>query len=59
MLKKLELDTLKADLAAVTALLAARTEEDDPVGWLQLSSRQADIEGELRQLEAVPETRRA
>lgn len=57
MLKKLELDTLKADLAAVTALLAARTEEDDPVGWLQLSSRQADIEGELRQLEAVPETK--
>ena len=43
MLKKLEVDALKADLAAVTALLAARTEDDDPVGWLQLSGRQADL----------------
>lgn len=59
MLKKLEVDVLRADLAAVTALLAARTEDDDPVGWLQLSSRKADIENELTQLEAVPETRAA
>lgn len=57
MLKKLEVDALKADLAAVTSLLAARTEDDDPVGWLQLSSRKADIENELTQLEAVPENR--
>lgn len=59
MLKKMEVDALKADLAAVTALLAARTEDDDPVGWLQLSSRKADIENELAQLEAAPETRAA
>lgn len=59
MLKKLEMDALKADLAAVTALLAARTEDDDPVGWLQLSGRRADLERELAQLEAAPETRAA
>jgi hypothetical protein len=59
MLKKLEVDALKADLAAVNALLTARTEDDDPVGWLQLSSRKADIENELTQLEAAPETRAA
>ena len=59
MLKKLEVDTLKADLAAVTALLAARTEDDDPVGWLQFSSRKADLETELARTEAAPETRAA
>lgn len=59
MLKKLEVDALKADLAALTALLAARTEDDDPVGWLQLSSRKADLERELTQIEATPETRAA
>ena len=59
MLKKLEADTLKADLAAVTALLAARTEDDDPVGWLQFSSRKADLETELARTEAAPETRAA
>lgn len=59
MLKKLEVDALKADLAAVTALLAARTEDDDPVGWLQLSSRKADLESELIPLEAAPETKAA
>lgn len=57
MLKKLEVDVLRADLAAVTALLAGRTEDDDPVGWLQLSSRKADIENELNQIEATPETK--
>ena len=35
MLKKLEVDALKADLAAVKALLAARTEYEDPEGWQQ------------------------
>ena len=57
MLKKLEGDALKADLAAVTALLAARTEDDDPVGWLQFSSRKADLETEIARIEFAPETK--
>jgi len=28
------MDWLQADLAAVEGLLAGRTEDDDPVGWL-------------------------
>jgi len=40
-------------------LTVARTGDDDPVGWLQLSSRKADLERELTRLEAAPETRAA
>ena len=59
MLKKLEVDALKADLAAVTALLAARTKDDDPVGWLQFSSRKADLEAAINRTEAIPDTKAA
>ncbi|MFZ1326868.1 MAG: hypothetical protein WAT67_12760 [Candidatus Contendobacter sp.] len=54
MLKKLELESLQADLAAVTALLAARTEDNDPVGWMQLSERKADLKEELGRLNSMP-----
>lgn len=47
MLKKLELDSLRADLSAVDALLAARTEQEDPIGWFQFSSRKHELEEAL------------
>lgn len=55
MLKKLRLDGLRADLAAVDALLAARSEAEDPVGWLQFSIRREEIEEEIRASEAAEE----
>lgn len=55
MLKRLELDALKADLAAVEALLAARTEYDDPVGWLQFSSRKEELQREITAIQAKPD----
>lgn len=51
MLKKLELDALRADLASVNALLASRSEEADPVGWLQFNFRKQELEEELQRLE--------
>ncbi len=55
MLKKLQLDGLRADLAAVEALLAARSEAEDPVGWLQLSIRREEIEEEILASQAIEE----
>ncbi|NMG16635.1 hypothetical protein [Aromatoleum bremense] len=53
MLKMLQLDGLRADLAAVEGLLASRSEEEDPVGWLQLSIRREEIEEEIRSAQAA------
>jgi hypothetical protein len=50
MLKKLEHDALAADLAAVESLLALRSEDEDPIGFIQFSSRKAEIEEELQRL---------
>lgn len=57
MMKRLELDSLKADLAAVESLLASRTEDDDPVGWLQFSSRKADLAHEITKIEETPDNK--
>jgi hypothetical protein len=51
MLKKLQIDALNADLATVDALLASRSEDDDPVGWLQLKVRREEIEHEIQSLQ--------
>lgn len=51
MLKKLEHDALAADLVAVEALLASRSEDDDPTGYIQYSFRKAELEEELRRLD--------
>lgn len=59
MLKKLETQGLQADLAAVTALLATRTEDNDPVGWMQLSDRKAHLEAELDRFNSMPPETRA
>lgn len=47
MLKKLELDALKADLTSVELMLNSRTEEEDPIGHFQLSSRKVDLERKI------------
>lgn len=54
-MKRLELDSLKADLAAVEALLAGRTESEDPIGWIQYSSRKAALQQQLAELESKPD----
>lgn len=56
MIKKLERDSLTSDLASVKGLLGLRTEDDDPLGWLQLTSRERELEGQLEALARVPET---
>lgn len=52
MLRKLEHDALTADLAAVEAILASHSEEDDPIGHFQFSVRKEDIQDQLRRLGA-------
>lgn len=54
MLKKLEHDALAADLVAVDSLLASRSEEDDPIGFIRYSARRGEIEEELRRLDGRP-----
>jgi hypothetical protein len=44
MLPKLELDALSADLGAISALLAKKSEQKDPIGYLQLLERKQEVE---------------
>ena len=55
MAKRLELETLRADLAAVSGLLARRTPERDPVGHFQFSQRRDRLEQQIRELGEVEE----
>lgn len=59
MLKKLELQSLRADLGAVEGLLAERTSQSDPIGFLQLSQRQAALRARLEIVDATVEHRAA
>jgi len=45
-----------ADIAAVEALLGARTPEQDPVGHMQFSRRLAELTQHLKEIEAAPST---
>ncbi|MGX5733014.1 hypothetical protein [Bosea thiooxidans] len=56
MLKRLERDATKADLAAVSELLNSRTAEEDPIGHLQFSRRAEALAQKLRDLDAAPTT---
>ncbi|RQT79711.1 hypothetical protein [Burkholderia cepacia] len=56
MLKKLEIDVLMADLASVEAMLASRTEEEDPSGYYQFSARKAQLEEAIARAGDRPET---
>jgi hypothetical protein len=53
MLKKLELDSLKADLTAVESLLADRTMSNDPIGYLQFSARKVKLQEKIAKLDAT------
>ena len=55
MLKKLSIDSLKAELSTITSLLGERTEQDDPIGWYQLSIRKGELEKELSAVEETNE----
>jgi hypothetical protein len=47
MVKRLELEALQADLAAVEGLLSERSAADDPSGWVQYTRRKAELEKEI------------
>lgn len=59
MLKKLEVQSLRADLGAVEGLLADRTPGTDPIGFLQLSQRQSTLRARLATVEATVEHKAA
>jgi len=50
MLRKIEIDALKADLAAIENLLLARTSEEDPIGYFQFSQRKEELESKLSEM---------
>ena len=54
MLKRLERDAIKADLAAVEALLKGRTQDEDPVGFFQFSRRIEELNHRLSDLDLAP-----
>lgn len=55
MLKQLEVDALRADLDAVSSLLATRRPEQDPVGYRQFSAKKKRIEDQLAQVVTRPQ----
>lgn len=57
MVRKLELDVISNDLVAVKKLLARRTEETDPIGFMQYTLRAQELERQLAELGALPLTR--
>lgn len=57
MLKQLEIEALKADLEAVSSLLASATKEEDPIGHFQFTSRKEELEQRLSQLQDLRESR--
>jgi len=54
MLKRIEIEALRADLAAVEAVLANTTESEDPVGWLQFSRRKEQLQHTLEEIGRAP-----
>lgn len=55
MAKRLELEALRADLAAVTGLLARRSPQRDPIGHFQFRRRREMLEQQIHDLGAVEE----
>lgn len=52
MIKQLEVEALRADLASVTSLLVAIPQHDDPIGHLQFTERKKEIERRLAAVES-------
>lgn len=57
MVRKLDIDAISSDLAAVKKLLARKTEDSDPIGFLQFSIREQELEQQLAELAEAPHTR--
>lgn len=55
MLRKLELDGLRSDLAAVEGLLADAESAGDPVGKLQYARRHEELEEQISRIKGIPE----
>lgn len=55
MIKKLELNSLAADLSAINLLLKDRTSESDPIGFMQFTQRKQDLLKKIDELNAAPE----
>lgn len=56
-MRSLELSSLRADLAAIDALLGARSKESDPIGWYQLSQRRKKVAQRLLDTKERADTR--
>ena len=56
MLKRLERDSIVADLAAVNLLLSKRSRAQDPVGFLQFTRRKERLEQQLAELRQIEPT---
>jgi hypothetical protein len=50
-LRRLEIQSIMADLAAVNSLLQARTEADDPIGYAQFLSRKEELQKQLTEVQ--------
>lgn len=55
MIKKLALNSLAADLAAINLLLEDRSAESDPIGFMQFTQRKQDLVKKIEALNAAPE----
>lgn len=55
MLMKLELSALQADLANIERLISLRTEESDPIGFYQLTSRKSEVMDHISKIQENPE----
>ena len=55
MMKRLELDSLSADLSAVEALLASRTQAEDPIGWMKYANRKAQLQQQVAAMVIMPD----
>jgi hypothetical protein len=56
MLRKLAVESLRADLASVDALLKERTPDEDPIGWFQFSQRQTALRRKLEEVQNAETT---
>ena len=59
MLKRLELQSLRADIASVERLLQGRTPDNDPLGFMQLSKRREALEEKLTTVNATVQNKAA
>lgn len=53
MLKKLEIQSLRADISSLDRLLQGRTNDNDPLGFLQLSKRRDVLAAKLAEVEVA------